>query len=106
MTQHAGQLVHPVGALEHTPIYVDKTARERERVYVAGIHDREMPIQITSRCQPRNPLAYIVHVVVDRGVVHHRKLLLHLRGLLLSHLDFLLSRYAAGGEQRDCANCD
>src|SRR4029079_2866356 len=53
----------------------------------------------------RNPLTQSVDVVLDIGVLDHRKLRVDLLRRVLAHLHFLLRGHAATGEQSGRGEC-
>ena len=103
--EHASYFRHVARPLENAAIDVDESTGERERVDDAGVDDAELPVQIRSRCRPGDALTKRVHVVLDYGVLYHWQLGIYLLRFLLPHLDFLLSRDTAAGQQSSGGNC-
>src|SRR6476469_4735588 len=68
VAQCAGELVEVVRAFDKAAVHVDKTAGQRERVDLLGVHDVEMPIEIAATRLAGDRLAKVLDVSGDCGI--------------------------------------
>ena len=95
VSEHAGNFVHLVGALDESAVHVDEAARHGERVDFLAVDDEEMPVEIAPAGEPGDGVAQHIDVAVQLGIADDGKLGVDLLGFLHSHLNFLLGRNAA-----------
>ncbi len=74
VTERPRQLVEPVSALDQATVYIDVTARQRERVDLLGIDYEKVPIEVGTTGRSRNRFTEVLDVAADRGVGNDRKL--------------------------------
>jgi len=72
VAENAGELVHLVGALDEAAIHINEAAGHREGVDFLGVHDEELPVEITPACEPRNGISEDVDVAVYLRILDNR----------------------------------
>jgi hypothetical protein len=100
---HTGQLALVGGIGQDAAIDVDVAARNGEGVDDFTVHDGEPPGEVGALGATSDRVAQRVHVGVDRRVVQHGQLRIHLCGGLGAHLHLLLLRDGAGARRQSDA---
>jgi hypothetical protein len=104
--ERASELVEMIGRLDQSPIHVYETPRQRERVYLPGVYDVEVPVEVGATRFAGDRFSEILDVGRDGGIVYNRQLSVYLRRVLTSQLDFLILRDGAASQQKYARRCE
>src|ERR1700674_4150690 len=94
--QGSRQLVQLFRAFNEAAIYVDVSAGQCERIYLPGVHDVKMPVQIRAAGGLGDGVAEALDVSADGRIGYDRKLCVDFLRVLPAKRDFLVLRNRAG----------
>jgi predicted esterase len=95
VSERAGQLIEPLGALDEPAVHVDVTAGERERVHLVGVDDIEMPVEIRPARGARDLRSQLLDVRTYQRIGDDRKRRIDLVGILAAEGNLLIFGDAA-----------
>src|SRR5688572_7775579 len=101
VSECAGELVEPVGALDESAVDVDVATRKRERVYLRGVDHVEMPVEIRATRGAGDLGSELLDVRTDNGVSDDGELRIDLIGVLATERDLLIFGNTASEQNRN-----
>src|SRR6266404_2122094 len=90
VTEGSGELVETVGTFDQPAVYINESARKGKRIYLFGVDDIEMPVEIRATGFFRDGLSESLDIAADRRIRDDGKLGIDFLRVLTAQRDLLV----------------